>query len=345
MDGVSLVICCHNSSKKLEETLKHVSRQKFSSEVPWELIIVDNASTDLTSEMATAITQGATYNCRIVTEGKVGLKNARLKGIVESKYDLISFIDDDNWICESWIENVHNIMSNRPEIGACGGIGLPKFETSPPDWFELQQGSYAVGLQAESTGYIPDSRGYLWGAGLTIRRSAMDEIIQNGFCFSLTGRHGASISSGEDTELCLALRCLGWRLWYDESLSYYHYLPSSRLSWSYLKRLQFSFGASSVVLNAYNECLLYNPETIQNHKKLWIADSMALTKSFFARDGHLFSFICAKEGSSDALFGYYRLGRLLQIISLRHKYDELKNSIFAFWQRASSIRTYRTGSG
>ena len=47
--GVSIVICCHNSAKLLPRTLEHLRAQEVDSTIPWEVIVVDNASTDNTA--------------------------------------------------------------------------------------------------------------------------------------------------------------------------------------------------------------------------------------------------------------------------------------------------------
>ena len=53
--GVSVVIPCYNSSKLLPETIAHLARQNVPEHINWEIIIVDNASTDDTAETAAAI--------------------------------------------------------------------------------------------------------------------------------------------------------------------------------------------------------------------------------------------------------------------------------------------------
>ena len=49
--GISVIICCYNSSLRLDETLKHLINQKTHG-FNWELIVVDNASTDNTEAYA-----------------------------------------------------------------------------------------------------------------------------------------------------------------------------------------------------------------------------------------------------------------------------------------------------
>src|SRR5690242_2089395 len=51
--GVSVVICCHNGVSRLRPTIEHVAAQIVRPGLPWEVILVDNASTDGTGEFAT----------------------------------------------------------------------------------------------------------------------------------------------------------------------------------------------------------------------------------------------------------------------------------------------------
>jgi len=333
MLGVSLIICCHNSADKLPQTIKHVNELTVHSDIPWELIIVDNASTDGTSEIAAEIlSPGIKKIAKIIIENTLGLRNARLRGIAESKYDYISFIDDDNWIHPDWITVVFQVMSEHPEIGACGGIGYPSTESTPPVWFDQYKACYAVGPQGESTGYVSDSRGYLWGAGLSIRRSAWEEIISHGFSFTLSGRHGANLSSGEDSEICYALRYYGWLLWYDERLSYYHYLPPFRLTWNYLKKLHRGFGASFIVLGPYREFFNSYLDNVPDFHNAWISDSRSIIKTYQARCMELLLLPRENEGSLKVIEFHLKLGELWAIIKLRNRYDDIKKQIYSFWQ-------------
>ena len=142
-------------------------------------------------------------------------------------------------------------MTTHPDVGACGGAAEAVSQTDLPWWFEKFQGDFAVGLQGNQVGDVTWSRGYLWGAGLSIRKAAWSQMIAKGYRSLLTDRKGASLSSGGDTELCLALRLTGWHLWYEPDLKFKHLLPAARLKWSYLRKLHRGFGASEASLDAY----------------------------------------------------------------------------------------------
>lgn len=257
--GVSIVICCYNSAQRLPQTLAHLASQKVADGLPWEVIVVDNASTDGTAQIAKeSWPQESPALLRVVHEPRQGLSHARYRGFTEATYDIIGFIDDDNWVCPEWVQTLAEIMSEHPEVGACGGFNDAVSEAVIPWWFEHYQYSYAVGAQAKEAGDITWTRGFLWGAGLAIRKQAWQQLLDKGFRPLLTDRQGATLTSCGDYEFCLALRSAGWHLWYEPRLRLSHFLPSSRLQWSYLRRLQRGFGASSVGLDPYSFALKDN---------------------------------------------------------------------------------------
>lgn len=248
-EGVSVIVCCHNSAQRLPETLRHLATQKVPVGIDWEVVVVDNASNDDTHQVTVAFEdQFPPGRLRIVHESQMGLGHARLKGLQDARYEYLSYVDDDNWVAENWVSTAYQYFQAHPRVGAFGGRGEPVFEGgNMPTWFPSFAGAYAAGPQYEEEGDITDARtSLLWGAGLQIRKRVFSGLVQTGFYFMSVGRSGASLSSGEDVELCLAIRAAGWRLHYLPDLRYRHFLPQSRLSWQYLRRLFRGSGQSSV---------------------------------------------------------------------------------------------------
>ena len=256
--GVSIVICCHNGEHRLGPTLEHIARQE-TGDVLWELIVIDNASTDDTFNVARDLWPKRLKRFfKVVKEHRPGLVHARLRGFQEANYSVVSFVDDDNWICQNWITRVFEFMSQHPRIGAMGGVILAKCEVEPPEWFQRNRGSYAVTPLEAITGIVPLSTSYLYGAGMTIRRQAWDEIIAAGFSFMTVGRKGKILSSGEDSEVCMALRFKNWGLYVDDQLSLIHSIQKEKLNWDYLRRLNRGFGISKFALDQYYAVLDHN---------------------------------------------------------------------------------------
>src|SRR5436190_1893505 len=102
MDGISIIVCCYNSSLRLPKTIEHLAAQKTSSFLNWEVIFVNNSSTDNTTDVVAK--EWSKYNLqnvgfKIIDEPKAGQSFARIKGVETALYDLIVFCDDDNWLC------------------------------------------------------------------------------------------------------------------------------------------------------------------------------------------------------------------------------------------------------
>jgi len=43
-EGVSVIICCYNSAKRLPETLRHLAKQKLDTAFPWEVVVIVDGS-------------------------------------------------------------------------------------------------------------------------------------------------------------------------------------------------------------------------------------------------------------------------------------------------------------
>jgi len=237
--GVSIIVCCYNSAQRIAKTLSHIACQEVSPEIRWEVILVDNASTDDTTQVAKQ--EWTSYQCTaffsIVYEALPGLVNAKERGFLTAQYEFLLFVDDDNWLDENYVQLAYEIMFANPTIGILGGQSEGVFEVSPPIWFEGFQAVYAVGPQGEKRGPLPRNEGYIYGAGCLIRKSSWEYIREKGFVALSSGRKGNVLSAGEDVELGNALRLAGYELWYDDRLKFKHYLPKERLNWTYLLRV------------------------------------------------------------------------------------------------------------
>jgi len=250
-DGMSFVVCCHNSARRLAETLGHLARQRNPALADWEVVLVDNASTDGTAETARRVWGIGPAPLRIVEEPRAGLSRARLAGMGAAQYDALTLVDDDNWLSPEWLAVSLEALRTHSSAGAIGGQSFAVCEGLPPAWFPGVASSYAIGEQADEVADVTKSRGYLWGAGLVLRREAWRDLFAAGFEFLLDDRTGTRLRSGGDTEICHGLHLRGWGLRYDSALSFRHFLPKERLLWEYCRKLYRSFGEASVVLDTY----------------------------------------------------------------------------------------------
>lgn len=266
-EGISIIICCYNSADKLPATLMHLAKQQLT-EVNAELVIVDNNSNDLTNEIALQLWNklGSPFPLTIVQEPDPGLSNARKKGIAVSKNNYLVFCDDDNWLAEDYLTIVKNRFDADQNLAIIGGMGFAEFETKAPTWFGQFYQSYAVGAQAPTESAVNN----VYGAGMAIRKDVLHETYHKFGSLLLSGRKEKKLSAGEDSEICLRVKLLGYQILYTDKLVFKHYLTANRLTWTYVKKLHTGFAHSFVPLNIYEKML--NNEPIDNF--YWLRQSL-----------------------------------------------------------------------
>ena len=90
------MICSHKGAPRLSATLGHLAVQGAPAGLGWEVLVIDNASTNDTAAVARgAWPSAAPAPLRIVVEPRLGLGHARARGLTEARYEVVSFVDDD----------------------------------------------------------------------------------------------------------------------------------------------------------------------------------------------------------------------------------------------------------
>lgn len=239
MNGLTFLICTHNGARRLPETLRHLAAQQPVVGLPWEVLLISNASTDDTLIVAPQLWSSldAPVPLRLLEEPIPGKENALIRGFNEALYECISIVDDDNWLFPDYLAQAAQLMVAHPEIGILGALAHGAFEVQPPAWFKQFEAVYAVGPQAAHKGPLTAPGAYLYGAGSVVRRSAWLHLRANDFIFTTSTKRGKIIVSGEDVELGDALRLAGYQLWYDDRLQLQHFMYKERLTWEYLLRI------------------------------------------------------------------------------------------------------------
>lgn len=183
---ISLVIPAFNEEKYLGACLEHVV--KNGSKL-FEVIVVDNASTDATASIAKSFP-----NVRVVSEPSKGLTKARQKGLEEAQGDVIAYIDADTWMLEGWVDTITDTFSKNEHVVAVSGPyvyhDVPWYTQIAVKifWLCLAYPSYL------STGYM------LIGGNFAARKSALLSI----------GGFDVTISFyGEDADIARRLHTVG----------------------------------------------------------------------------------------------------------------------------------------
>ncbi len=113
---ISVVIPAYNEEKNIVKTLESLAAQKTDKE--YEIIVIDNNSTDNTSSVANSFKDK--LNINVVKETKKGRSPARATGFEAAKGDIILSTDADTTLPENWIEKITSYFKDE-KIAAVTG--------------------------------------------------------------------------------------------------------------------------------------------------------------------------------------------------------------------------------
>ena len=185
---ISVVICCYNGFDRIERTIEHIINQTLDKK-EFEIIFVDNASTDSSADKAESILRSANISYKVVLEEKSGLINARARGVNEAVGEIIVFVDDDNWIKNNYLIKVTEIFKKDDKLTFCGGQACLPDNIKIPEGIYNYLHCYAVGKQYKEDKYLEKGQ-VLWGAGISIKRNVLRQVLSSEFlCIGRQGKN------------------------------------------------------------------------------------------------------------------------------------------------------------
>lgn len=238
---ISVVICTWNRAESLKRTLDSIKSMYVPNDLKWELIIVDNNSTDNTKEIVEEYKMKSELNIVYVFEEKRGLANARNKGIKEARGEIISFMDDDIIVERNWLINILKAFEiYNPAV--LGSRVLIKSELPLPKWFSKNV-SDPLGVFDRGNNIIIADNNYNGligiGANMSFKREVFNKV---GFFRTDLGRKGNKLYMGEETELYWRIKNIGEKCMYYPFAVVYHCVDSKRMSKNYIRRWFFRLG-------------------------------------------------------------------------------------------------------
>jgi glucosyl-dolichyl phosphate glucuronosyltransferase len=139
---ISVVLATYNRAASLQITLESFAALKIPSTLSWELLVVDNNSTDDTAATVRRFTKRLGPSVRYIFEGRQGRSAALNAGIAQASGDVVAFTDDDVILDPEWLAQLCRAFDD-PSVSAVGGRILPLWNHPQPKWLEMD-GQQAV---------------------------------------------------------------------------------------------------------------------------------------------------------------------------------------------------------
>lgn len=236
---VTVAVLTYNRSRTLRETLSALVKQAYPSDC-WELLVVDNNSTDDTAQVVASF-KGSCPEPRHIVEAKQGLDHGRNRAIAESSGEVIALVDDDILVAPDWLAKLVAPFSleNGASVGVVGGEVVPVFPDGLPAWLE---GAHApLGFRGDpgplGPGQSPMGANFAFPTAIFQRVGLFDTRLD---------RQGARLFGGGDAEMIRRVRSAGFEVWFVPAARALHQMPASRLTFSYATRHAFDSARSRV---------------------------------------------------------------------------------------------------
>jgi glycosyltransferase involved in cell wall biosynthesis len=232
---VSVIICTRNRASQLAAVLRSAQEMIVPDGLDWELLIVDNGSSDNTSEIVDGFRNSLPARC--VREETPGLSNARNRGVKEARGEYICWTDDDVVIHKGWLLAFVEAFAKYPDASIFGGRVFPRLEGPTPRWFakfkdlppittvlaKRDFGPEALPVSVEG-GRIP------WGANYALRTSEQRRHLYD----SNLGTSANHRRNGEEVQLIRKLLDEGCSGWFVPDAKVDHVIPARRQSVRYI---------------------------------------------------------------------------------------------------------------
>jgi ADP-heptose:LPS heptosyltransferase/glycosyltransferase involved in cell wall biosynthesis len=170
---ISVVICTYNRAEILRQTLEGFVAVAGAAPSPWELIVVDNNSSDATAVVCQAF--AAKLPLRYIKEPRPGKSCALNTGIDTATGELIALTDDDVDVEQGWMGALVSAATSYPSADFFGGKVLSRWQGQPPRWFvenkDMLRSNPRVDLGEEAITLRRGSEPALIGANLAFRRA------------------------------------------------------------------------------------------------------------------------------------------------------------------------------
>jgi len=243
---VSVILCTYNRSRSLAKALASLAASELPASAEWDVIVVDDNSTDQTRAVAEEFCHRDPLHFRYLFEPRQGKSHALNAGIAYSSADILAFTDDDVIVEPTWLYELTRPLEEPEWSGTGGRVFLP-VDFVPPAW--LRTGDpYILGILAffdpgPEPGMFPKREQPPVGANMAYRKELF--LKYGGFRTDLGPRPGRA-ARYEDTEFGWRLLNAGEKIKYVPSAIVHHEVPPERVNKKYFLVYYYGYGRAAI---------------------------------------------------------------------------------------------------
>lgn len=242
---ITVIVCTYNRAGNLPVCLGRLAEQQGVDGLQWEVLVVDNNSTDATRATVAELARTLPIRIRYSFEPQQGLNYARNRGAQESLGRYFGYIDDDIQTSPRWLAALHNALSCNDADAVGGRIHLdPAIRL--PKWIQPEMYGF-LGYQdfGEEPFQMDGVSRYPFGGNMFFHRRVIDRI---GLFNPQLGRRGSGRKRGElfkgaETDYFHRLAAHGGaRIFYEPGAIVYHQIQPFQLTKRYFRTIHYNAG-------------------------------------------------------------------------------------------------------
>ena len=252
----SVVIPTYNRADELGETLRSLA--SITSPGEWEVIVVDNNSTDDTRTVVDSIAGAFPVRLTLLDELEQGRSAALNAGVAAATGDVIAIADDDYRFDANWLLAVEEGF-RQFDCAYVGGKTLPRWPASVPPWVTTTSGRQraVLGVADYGADVMEFGASPALGGNTAVRRETIERV---GLWNNVIGRKAGTLLGQEQREWGVRVAKAGLRGFYLPNMIVYHTVPAPRLTRRYFYRWFYWHGISRAVLYETQGLDMESPE-------------------------------------------------------------------------------------
>lgn len=220
---ISVNVCTYNRAEMLRGALESLICQKTDGNFSYEIVVIDNASTDDTKAVVEQVSKNSPVPIRYIFEENKPVAQARNRGVKESQGAWIAFFDDDQLAESDWLYELYD-MASETGANCTGGPCLLRLKEQELNrLIPTLRAIYGYGNKGNKKRRC--NRNTVPGTGNALVKRTVFDIVGN---FDITMEY-----SGEDTDFFQRVLRAGFEIWFTPKAKIYHIVPSYRLKDDY----------------------------------------------------------------------------------------------------------------